>query len=88
MNYQEKEIKNRLRELVSTGTMELCKVEQIPTQKKAKYQCKEYILYCHNCYIEFGYVLYGDGGEANMDELLNFCPNCDKPVKLSDKKNK
>ena len=57
-----------------------CSMDAIDTGEMADYDCCEHIMYCRNCDAEFGYVLYSEDGDVDMDYKPKFCPNCGSRV--------
>ena len=53
-----------------------CSMDDIDTGEMADYDCCEHIMYCKNCDAEFGYVLYSEDGDVDMDDKPKFCQNC------------
>ena len=49
--------------------------------ERADYECSEHIMRCLDCGAEFGYVPYGEGGDASMDDEPNYRPQCGAEVK-------
>ena len=53
-----------------------CSMDVIDTGEMADYDCCEHIMYCKSCDAEFGYVLYSEDGDVDMDDKPKFCPEC------------
>ena len=61
-----------------------CSMDAIDTGEMADYDCCEHIMYCKNCDAEFGYVLYSEDGDVDMDDKPKFCPECGARVVSDD----
>lgn len=61
-----------------------CNMDVMTTGERADYECSEHIMRCLNCGAEFGYVLYGEGGDVSMDDKPNYCPHCGTRVVSDD----
>lgn len=72
---------DRLIELIGRPT---CNMDVMATGERADYECSEHIMRCLNCGAEFGYVLYGEGGDVSMDDKPNYCPHCGTRVVSDD----
>lgn len=53
-----------------------CSMEALDTGEQADYECAEHIMHCMECGAEFGYVLYSEDGDVDMDVAPNYCPDC------------
>ena len=71
----------RLADLIDRPT---CNMDVMTTGERADYECSEHIMRCLNCAAEFGYVLYGEGGDVSMDDKPNYCPHCGTRVVSDD----
>lgn len=61
-----------------------CSMEIITTGEEAQYDCLEHVMYCHNCFTNFGFVSYNEDSDVWMDELPNYCPHCGARVVSKD----
>lgn len=53
-----------------------CHIEGPRTSDTLEHDCPEFILYCGECGHGFGYIHYGENGNAWTNEPPKFCPNC------------
>ena len=61
-----------------------CSMDAIDTGEIADYDCCEHIMHCKSCDAEFGYVLYSEDGDVDMDDKPKFCPECGARVVSDD----